>query len=136
MEKNQRKIQQESEEMLAAFLMELKEENNSFISNFQHVEKDNSSNFQPETSEINDEVTVNIKQEEPINSEVYSRMLASDIYQKANKQIRDSEVYIEKTFEEQVEELSQKGLNSSQIAKQLKKGKTEIELLLKFHEKS
>lgn len=39
----------------------------------------------------------------------------------------------ERTFEEQVVQLSKEGKNIEEIAKQLQKGKTEIELLLKFH---
>ena len=39
----------------------------------------------------------------------------------------------ERTFEEQVTQLSKEGKTVEEIAKQLQKGKTEIELLLKFH---
>lgn len=39
----------------------------------------------------------------------------------------------ERTFEEKVVQLSKEGKNVEEIAKQLQKGKTEIELLLKFH---
>ena len=39
----------------------------------------------------------------------------------------------EQTFEEQVAQLSKEGKNIEEIAKKLQKGKTEIELLLKFH---
>ncbi|MBS4194010.1 DUF6115 domain-containing protein [Lederbergia citri] len=127
MEENQRKIQQESEEMLSAFLFELKEENQSFISKFQQDKmQTNQVNIQNEESrEI-------VKQEEPLTAETYSRMLASEAYQNSNKKMSVQED-IEKTFAEQVEMLAQQGLSSSEIARQLKKGKTEVELLLKFH---
>ncbi|MBS4198982.1 hypothetical protein KHA93_04850 [Bacillus sp. FJAT-49732] len=134
MERNQRKIQQESEEMLSAFLLEIKEENKSFISKFYHTKQDDRSDEQPIDIDIHrskDEPIRTLTQEEPITSETYSRMLASEVYQKSSDNKRDSE---EKTFIEQVDALSQKGLTSSEIAKHLKKGKTEVELLLKFHE--
>ncbi|MBW8350521.1 hypothetical protein K0H71_13825, partial [Bacillus sp. IITD106] len=127
MEENQRKIQQESEEMLSAFLFELKEENQSFISKFQQ------DNIQTNLVNIPKEETREIsKQEEPIAAETYSRMLASEAYQNSNKKM-NAEENIEKTFAEQVEILARKGLSSIEIARQLKKGKTEVELLLKFH---
>ena len=48
-----------------------------------------------------------------------------------------NDVIIEKqkehTFEDQVVQLSKEGKNIEEIAKELQKGKTEIELLLKFH---
>ena len=123
-ERNQRKIQEESEEMLAAFLLELKEENKSFITQFQHSPKSNK-----QSDDMQNEPNAIVEQESPITAETYSRMLAAEVYE--NKQ---SEVETPKTFTQQVEDLSQKGLTSSEIAKQLKKGKTEVELLLKFHE--
>ncbi|MCR2820693.1 hypothetical protein [Lederbergia panacisoli] len=126
-ERNQRKIQEESEEMLSAFLLELKEENKSFITQFQHSPKNNKQSGDEQLTKIEPEAVV--EKEAPITAETYSRLLATEVYK--NNQ---TEVDTKKTFAEQVEDLSQKGLSSSEIAKQLKKGKTEVELLLKFHE--
>lgn len=49
------------------------------------------------------------------------------------KVIEEDKVKVLPSFEQQVIDLAQSGLSADEIAKRMQKGKTEIELLLKFH---
>ncbi|MDR4434032.1 hypothetical protein [Bacillus tequilensis] len=128
-EKQQKKILEETENTLAAFLLELKEENEKLIDNsdspssltdeetqkpdLQHVEKDSERDAVQEENlpeHIEGLITAVERQEESVNSDVQS-------------------------FEDQVLELYEEGYSASQIAQKLKSGKTEIELFLKFRSK-
>lgn len=128
-EKQQKKILEETENTLAAFLLELKEENEKLIDNsdspssqtdeetqkpdLQHVEKDSERDAVQEENlpeHIEGLITAVERQEESVNSDVQS-------------------------FEDQVIELYEEGYSASQIAQKLKSGKTEIELFLKFRSK-
>ncbi|MCY8718329.1 DUF6115 domain-containing protein [Bacillus sp. S10C12M] len=129
-EKQQKKILEETENTLAAFLLELKEENEKLIENtgpptrqakegtqkpdFQHFENDSEQDAVQEEENlpehIEDLITEVERQEESVNSDVPS-------------------------FEDQVIELYEQGYSASQIAQKLKSGKTEIELFLKFRSK-
>ncbi|NTU26554.1 Swarming motility protein SwrB [Bacillus tequilensis] len=128
-EKQQKKILEETENTLAAFLLELKEENEKLIDNsdlpssqtdeetqkpvLQHVEKDSEQDAVQEENlpeHIEGLITAVERQEESVNSDVQS-------------------------FEDQVIELYEEGYSASQIAQKLKSGKTEIELFLKFRSK-
>ncbi|MEK5082058.1 DUF6115 domain-containing protein [Bacillus sp. FSL H8-0515] len=129
-EKQQKKILEETENTLAAFLLELKEENEKLIENtgpptrqakegiqkpdFQHFENDSEQDAVQEEEHlpehIEDLITEVERQEESVNSDVPS-------------------------FEDQVIELYEQGYSASQIAQKLKSGKTEIELFLKFRSK-
>ncbi|QIW79860.1 Swarming motility protein SwrB [Bacillus tequilensis] len=128
-EKQQKKILEETENTLAAFLLELKEENEKLIDNsdspssqtdeetqkpdLQHVEKDSERDAVQEENlpeHIEGLITAVERQEGSVNSDVQS-------------------------FEDQVIELYEEGYSASQIAQKLKSGKTEIELFLKFRSK-
>ncbi|WP_276733729.1 Swarming motility protein SwrB [Bacillus sp. (in: firmicutes)] len=128
-EKQQKKILEETENTLAAFLLELKEENEKLIENTDsssnqaeeetqksdllHFEKDSERDaVQKENlpEHIEGLITEVERQEESVNSDVQS-------------------------FEDQVIELYEEGYSASQIAQKLKSGKTEIELFLKFRSK-
>ncbi|MFP7232339.1 Swarming motility protein SwrB [Bacillus subtilis] len=129
-EKQQKKILEETENTLAAFLLELKEENEKLIENtgpptrqakegtqkpdFQHFENDSEQDAVQEEEHLPEHIEGLIteveRQEESVNSDVQS-------------------------FEDQVIELYEQGYSASQIAQKLKSGKTEIELFLKFRSK-
>ncbi|KJJ41957.1 Swarming motility protein SwrB [Bacillus subtilis] len=128
-EKQQKKILEETENTLAAFLLELKEENEKLIENTDsspnqaeeetqkpdllHFEKDSERDAVQEENlpeHIEGLITEVERQEENVNSDAQS-------------------------FEDQVIELYEEGYSASQIAQKLKSGKTEIELFLKFRSK-
>ncbi|MCY7904839.1 Swarming motility protein SwrB [Bacillus inaquosorum] len=129
-EKQQKKILEETENTLAAFLLELKEENEKLIENIgppssqteeetkkpdlQHSEKYSERDAVQEEENLPEHIegliTAVERQEESVNSDVQS-------------------------FEDQVIVLYEQGYSASQIAQKLKSGKTEIELFLKFRSK-
>lgn len=128
-EKQQRKNYLESQELLSSFLFELKEENERFAkllneqSQSPSVEKvqakkteKNDSNTEKQMAEhfdfVEDSHTMN---------DVLSDLLPYD-------QPNDKEP----SLVDRVKQLAKEGHSVEQIAKQLNKGKTEIELLLKF----
>src|SRR5690606_37898299 len=112
-EKNLKKIQEESEELLAAFLVELKEENEQFVTKF------NNFTYSDVTSQSN--------KEQAITNEVYSRMLATQKYQNKEKNTenvidpKDTEEKIDEQPEESTEQriitLHESGYNVEEIAK-------------------
>ena len=129
-EKQQKQILEETENTLAAFLLELKEENEKLIENAapsssqsdaesqktdlqhfeKHPERDAVQEIENLPEHIEGLVTEVDRREEIVNSDVPS-------------------------FEDQVIELYEQGYSASQIAQKLKSGKTEIELFLKFRSK-
>lgn len=147
-EKNLKKIQEESEELLAAFLVELKEENEQFVTKLNNMqEKINKITTEAESNPQSNnftysDVTSQSNKEQAITNEVYSRMLATQKYQNKEKNTenvidpKDTEEKIDEQPEESTEQriitLHEAGYNAEEIAKITGKGKTEIELLLKF----
>lgn len=147
-EKNLKKIQEESEELLAAFLVELKEENEQFVTKLNDMqEKINKITTEAESNPQSNnftyaDVTSQSNKEQSITNEVYSRMLATQKYQNKEKNTenvidpKDTEEKIDEQPEELTEQriitLHESGYNAEEIAKITGKGKTEIELLLKF----
>lgn len=144
LEKKQRQIQAESEEMLAGFLLELKEENDKFISKVveiqheslpvDHSSKDKNQENVPYSDIEKEEKENTIK----LKTDAYSRLLTKQSYEKPDElpqENHDAEENDHQSMIEKVLFLHNKGISTEKIAKQLGKGKTEIELLLKFHRK-
>ncbi|MBS4203759.1 hypothetical protein [Lederbergia citrea] len=142
-EKKQRKMQAESEELLTGFLMEIKEENEQFISKVSKM-KEEEDLFQQELNTAQQSIK-DVKHESHISAEAYARLLAARVYQTDEVDSRsdlqqsmndpadaEEEALDEKSFSEQVNYLTKQGLSEEEIAKVLKKGKKEVELLLKF----
>ncbi|WP_018932645.1 DUF6115 domain-containing protein [Gracilibacillus lacisalsi] len=111
------------EDTLAVYLVELKEENEKFV---QQVEKFNSNN-----SDNN-----NQKQHEASKSvkEVHTPKQSTKEYQ-AISHVEQVEDVVERSTTASVLHLHEKGYTVDEIAKELDKGKTEVELLLKFQQK-
>lgn len=149
LEKKQERLMREMEDTISLYLTEMKDENNRLISELQVVSKPQPVVIHP--IEDNEKVIHQKKQvvaEESPNAlnlpefEVEQRILVpKNIVAKAynrqqtttNTTVKQDEVIKEDTFEKQVLQLSKQGKSVEEIAKQLQKGKTEIELLLKFH---
>ncbi|MGG3435464.1 swarming motility protein SwrB [Bacillus subtilis] len=129
-EKQQKQILEETENTLAAFLLELKEENEKLIENkasstSQSDEESQKPGLQPsETYQERDPV------QEAENLPEHIEGLITEVDRR--EEIVNSEV---QSFEDQVIELYEQGYSASQIAQKMKSGKTEIELFLKFRSK-
>ncbi|MBY0120667.1 hypothetical protein [Bacillus sp. S/N-304-OC-R1] len=167
-EKNQEQMMQEMEEVISAYLVQMKEENEEFLKRMSQI--DNKS-----TISIKEESDINFKEEIKdieINGSIQGRVGKANIYNaaKAYKQTAniakmkqgnsnntekekagipplDSEVndlnnkknnssLKEDTLINEILLLKKQGLNETEIAQKLNKGKTEIALLLKFNQNS
>ena len=153
----------EMDDAISVYLAEIKDENDRLIKELQIVPKpktgsvaepnendpanlkrpseNDSKNGQPSISENGPQIDIEPRITVPKLTAVtaYSRQQQSTLHtaKQSSSVERVTEAQIEKqnelTFEEQVVQLSNQGKTVEEIAKQLQKGKTEIELLLKFH---
>ncbi|WP_067838527.1 DUF6115 domain-containing protein [Amphibacillus sediminis] len=121
------KEKKEIEDLLAVYLLELREENekmikhindNASITNHSHA-KSNNAHTPPLTSETVD------SEDKPTNEQRYPS------YQPV--QIAEQQDKFEQSFAAQVLSLYSNGESVEAIAKKLNRGKTEVELLVKFH---
>jgi fatty acid-binding protein DegV len=123
-EKRQAEMIREMETMMTSYLVEFKEENDRFVR--QLASKQNH-------SRQNSRQNKKIKQEEPFlplpNIEAIEDRLEISVQDEHQEELPVQELV------EQAVRLQQQGKKLDEIAKILKKGKTEIELLLKFRQK-
>ncbi|GER65649.1 swarming motility protein SwrB [Weizmannia acidilactici] len=146
-EENYNKMVKEIEEIFAAYLLEMKEENDAFIRKVKAARTADTGSPRAEGS---------VKQNEPpgadgkiaeVKSEAFVRAVAGRAYRKAaepplsenmEQEGQDDYLFPESPEEEtslfqKVNELQKIGYNVEEIAQKLNIGRTEIELLLKFH---
>ncbi|MFC8575566.1 DUF6115 domain-containing protein, partial [Heyndrickxia sporothermodurans] len=74
-----------------------------------------------------------------VNSDNYNRMYAAKSYQNSVGMIKDLKKEVQDETGSLIDKvifLQKKGLTNEEIAKKLNKGKTEIELMVKFQQKS
>ncbi|MEH7344856.1 hypothetical protein V7122_13455 [Bacillus sp. JJ1532] len=167
-EKKQEKMIQEMEEVISAYLVQMKEENDDFIKRIGHIERNAQSSNNAESRK-----TINKDQDEPgleRNISLHSRKGKVNAYSAAkaykqnavvpsihpnnssNRTVRDeielppleidpilAEVNEKENSQEQsllndILLLKNQGYNEIEIAQKLNKGKTEINLLLKFNQ--
>lgn len=162
LEKKQERLMREMDDTISLYLTEMKDENNRLISELQTVPKPQSivaahpimqeelhieleaqqatvERSSKEESKTNFEVEPRVFVPKNIAVNAYSRQQNASnntVNQSAPVAIQEAvieETQKELTLEEQVIKLSKQGQTIEGIAKQLQKGKTEIELLLKFH---
>ncbi|MFA1781337.1 DUF6115 domain-containing protein [Bacillus velezensis] len=113
-ERQQKKILEETENTLAAFLLELKEENERL--------EDAKSRQAPDAEDA--------EQKEPVIPDHMEKLIS------ATERAESDENNGAHSFEERVSELYEQGLTPAEIAKRMQSGKTEIELFLKFRGKA
>ncbi len=167
MEDNLKRPIHEMEELTAAYLLQMKEENDRFINRLNQVNKDgqdsettsiNEFEVKPSEEEHTDQPNIAIdrldlqendmpfikktisqqavmayqKQKQngkiPINSDV------STMTVEQNNQADNRPITVNHNLDDQIIHLRKQGYKIEEIAKMLNKGKTEIELLLKFKE--
>lgn len=145
-EKSQERLKDEMDNAVGAYLAEMRDENNRLIKELTMIKQREEKDFiQP--SKKSEEISQQLPHEEVSvptlnmprnvvakaylhNSSIKSDSKIQDISNKGKVEIDDSKRTL--TIEEQVQELYQNGRSIEDIAKTLQKGKTEIELLLKF----
>lgn len=130
-DQTQKQAMKEIEDIFYAYIAELKEENEQFIERFTEIQ-----NKPP--MKISNRDSQDVKNEKIPNS--YKRMYAAKSYQNTLQHTNESHVESEQVVPEHISDqiifLQNQGLTIDEIAKKLSKGKTEIDLILKFHQKS
>ncbi|KAB2337537.1 hypothetical protein F7731_07985 [Cytobacillus depressus] len=157
-EKKQEKMLQEMEDMISSYLIQMKEENEDFINRMNKVKNTDIPKQKPIKMEINEQKRNDSNENDfPLQNRVGKANVNKAV--KAYKQSADTsvlhsemdhlhpldEIEMPKLEKENSTEysllnevlfLKKQGLNETGIAQKLNKGKTEIELLLKFNQKS
>ncbi|MFD2443549.1 hypothetical protein ACFSO7_06055 [Bacillus sp. CGMCC 1.16607] len=163
-EKNQEKLVKEMEEVIASYLMEMKEDNERFIEKINQINQSRNMKVESKVEEKRQsqhtysEESAHNKLTEKLESTsarpVYavSRVQIANAYkQNQYPQIKKDEsnsvlsdipintngietVSIKKSILEEILLLQNQGYSEEEIAKKLNKGKTEIQLLLKFQQ--
>ena len=159
LEKKQERLMREMDDTISVYLAEMKDENDRLIKELQNVSqpevaassmpqveqisapKERSSS--PAVQESHSDSSLNLDKDSrsyvPKNvvANAYSRQQhpSPKRKQSASPQEVEEKEKPERvlTVEQQALELAKQGKSTEEIAKQLQKGKTEIELLLKFH---
>jgi hypothetical protein len=161
LEDNQKKTIQEMEELLSSFVLEMKEDNEHLIKRMEEIKNEKSifkhkdqKHLLPIELPINEKIEKEGKKKyEDLSSRLGKTVgnYAVQAYQQQSKKekeeiqnpMKESNPSIEQKnpsliqrdfLEDQIEDLNTQGYSIEEIAKRLKKGKTEIDLLLKFQE--
>jgi len=159
LEKKQERLMREMDDTISVYLAEMKDENDRLIKELQSVSQSEiaASSLQqaeqymtpqeqpslPVVHEVKSDSSLSLEKDariyvpKNIVANAYSRQqhTSSKMVKTAPPLKVEEQKEAEKllTVEQQVLELAKQGKSPEEIAKQLQKGKTEIELLLKFH---
>jgi hypothetical protein len=152
-EKKQERTVKEMEDTISAYLLELKEDNDQFIQQFQALKGSNPDQSREKVEKIRkaaelgaetgDSPAKEKEGHEFIGGHTYKRHTAVKAYKKINKNSPDVDADQTNPAQEasnedpeftKVKALQEKGYSLNEIAGQLGKGVTEIELLLKFRQ--
>ncbi|MGM7635815.1 DUF6115 domain-containing protein [Bacillus sp. Hm123] len=115
----QQKITQEMEGMMDAYLLEMKEENEKFIEQLS------------QKAPVNEAKPSPVQEQERLIPNL-QRARAVKGYKAASSTSDHTPSAKENPFEDEIALLHKQGFTAEEIAKKLKKGKTEVELALKF----
>lgn len=156
LEKKQERLMREMDDTISVYLADMKDENDRLIQELQSVSK---SELSKNTIQQAEKIVLQ-KEQEPLTEKkkkeqesatletdsrkyipknivasAYSRQQQSVSKATQTNMANEAEKKPPKAFtmEQQAIELAKQGKTPEEIAKQLQKGKTEIELLLKFH---
>ncbi|WP_404433010.1 hypothetical protein [Sutcliffiella horikoshii] len=126
LEQEYRTLIQEAEDTITSYVLELKEENSSFLQKL--------SNANPGISHLDKQESFDTREEELTEADLKDLLMQENVREDHIETVIAEKPFEEWNIKDQVMHLSEKGLTSSEIAKKLNKGKTEIELLLKFRQ--
>ncbi|MBL5767205.1 hypothetical protein B5V88_13690 [Heyndrickxia sporothermodurans] len=140
MDHSQKQTMKEMEDIFTAYIEELKDENEQFINKFKSIQNEqNSDEAIEKTSHHHPSIEKRTNEVNEVNSDNYNRMYAAKSYQNSvgmNKDLKKEVQDETGSLIDKVIFLQKKGLTNDEIAKKLNKGKTEIELMVKFQQKS
>lgn len=126
-EKKQKQLLEETENTLTAFLIELKDENEKLVRDLQQADK-----HQPDAPDESDAERAEAKETDDLPLHIESMI---DEVERAEDELNQEERGDSDSLEEKAAALHEQGFSPEEIARRLKSGKTEIELLLKFRGK-
>ncbi|WP_404462273.1 hypothetical protein [Sutcliffiella horikoshii] len=126
LEQEYRTLIQEAEDTITSYVLELKEENSSFLQKL--------SNANPGISHLDKQESFDTREEELTEADLKDILMQENVREDHIETVIAEKPFEEWNIKDQVMHLSEKGLTSSEIAKKLNKGKIEIELLLKFRQ--
>ncbi|GGE65346.1 hypothetical protein [Priestia taiwanensis] len=131
--KDNEKIQRETEDILMSFIAEMKEENEKFL---KKVKSTSTIEYKEQKQEILTEYerSIDVKEEQVAYKEFLPPFSEED--RSSNEEVvetKEAPLLLD-DIAEKAERLAQEGYKIEEIAKQLNKGKTEIELLMKFRQ--
>jgi hypothetical protein len=130
-EKESEKLQQGTEDILMSFMLEIKEENEKFLKKVKNL---STMEYKEEKKEIlaKHESSIDVKEETIEYKEFLPRFEES--LPLPIEELVDQEEQTLENIAKEAERLLQEGHRIEEIAKRLNKGKTEIELLVKFRQ--
>ncbi|ART76370.1 hypothetical protein B4U37_10090 [Sutcliffiella horikoshii] len=126
LEQEYRTLIQEAEDTITSYVLELKEENNSFLQKLSNSNHDISHSDKQESFDAREDALT--------EADLKELLMQENVREDHKETLIAEKPFEEWNFKDQVKHLSENGLTSSEIAKKLNKGKTEIELLLKFRQ--
>ncbi|MGG1228863.1 Swarming motility protein SwrB [Bacillus halotolerans] len=130
-EKQQKKLLEETENTLAAFLLELKEENEKLIDNLDVPSVQTEEKQKEEHQQAEQHSERGAVQEEDNALPEHIEGMINEV-ERAEENVNSDA----RSFEDEVMALYEQGYSAGEIAQKLKSGKTEIELFLKFRSKA
>ncbi|WP_339145829.1 MULTISPECIES: hypothetical protein [unclassified Sutcliffiella] len=124
LEQEYRRLLQEAEDTISSYVLEMKEENTTFLRRL----NENSTETEDNKMERFDEREDNLS---PTDVKELLAQESQEIYEEPQLEQKAFEDW---NIKDQVLHLRNEGKTSEEIARKLNKGKTEIELLLKFRQ--
>ncbi len=158
LEKKQERLMSEMDDTISVYLTEMKDENDRLIKELQNVSPSELAatsvqqtvSYEPQQEQTYSAAEQELKKDRPLSLDKDARLyvpknIVANAYSRQRQttetiasspmplKVEQKEEVKELTMEQQALNLAKQGKSTEEIAKQLQKGKTEIELLLKFH---
>ncbi|MDM5351018.1 hypothetical protein QUF65_08990 [Lysinibacillus sphaericus] len=158
LEKKQERLMSEMDDTISVYLTEMKDENDRLIKELQNVSPSELAatsvqqtvSYEPQQEQAYSAAEQELKKDRPLSLDKDARLyvpknIVANAYSRQRQTtetiasspmpliVEQKEEVKELTMEQQALNLAKQGKSTEEIAKQLQKGKTEIELLLKFH---
>lgn len=158
LEKKQERLMSEMDDTISVYLTEMKDENDRLIKELQNVSPSELAatsvqqtvSYEPQQEQAYSAAEQELKKNRPLSLDKDARLyvpknIVANAYSRQRQttetiasspmplKVEQKEEVKELTMEQQALNLAKQGKSTEEIAKQLQKGKTEIELLLKFH---
>ncbi|AMO34609.1 hypothetical protein ACE1MS_05015 [Lysinibacillus sp. fkY74-1] len=158
LEKKQERLMSEMDDTISVYLTEMKDENDRLIKELQNVSPSELAatsvqqtvSYEPQQEQAYSAAEQELKKDRPLSLDKDARLyvpknIVANAYSRQRQttetiasspmplKVEQKEEVKELTMEQQALNLAKQGKSTEEIAKQLQKGKTEIELLLKFH---